>query len=108
MLQRRGPWRRAEWAYLDQRGIDALACQAPNPEKSAYSQEIHSAVSLAVSRLPGNLREAFTLHSVSGLSVREIAATLGLSTAAAKTRVFRARAKLRVHLQPVWSHRRAA
>jgi RNA polymerase sigma-70 factor (ECF subfamily) len=111
MVQRRTPWRKVAWTYLDSlpqgRGADSLASHGPNPEKSAYSQEIHAALSLAVSRLPGNLRDAFTLYCVSGLSVKEVAATLGVSQAAAKTRVFRARARVRGHLQPVWSHRHA-
>jgi RNA polymerase sigma-70 factor, ECF subfamily len=112
MVQRRTPWSRAAWIYLDDapagRATDSLRCEAPTPEKSAYSREIHSALAAAVSHLPGNLREAFTLYCVSGLSVKEVAAALGLSHAAAKTRVFRARAKVRLHLQPVWSHRHAA
>jgi len=113
ILMRRTPWRSAAWIYLDEppdgRGVDySLACHAPTPEKSAYSREILSALSSAVSRLPGNLRDAFTLYCLSGLSVKEIAVTLGLTQAAAKTRVFRARAKVRVHLLPVWSHRHVA
>src|SRR5580692_10035098 len=61
MVQRRTPWRRAAWIYLDElptgRGSESLACHAPTPEKSAYSKEINSALTQAVSRLPGNLRE---------------------------------------------------
>jgi RNA polymerase sigma factor (sigma-70 family) len=112
MVERRTPWRRATWIYLDEapagRGADSLRCDEPTPEKSAYSREIHSALTAAVSLLPGNLREAFTLYCVSGFSVKEVAATLGLSQAAAKTRVFRARAKVRSHLKPVWVQRHAA
>ncbi len=112
MVERRTPWRRAAWIYLDGqpggRAVDFLACHAPTPERSAYSQEIHSALTSAVSRLPGNLRDAFALYCVSGLSVKEVAEALGLTQAAAKTRVFRAREKVRSHLQPVWMHRHAA
>jgi RNA polymerase sigma-70 factor (ECF subfamily) len=112
VMQMRSPWRRAAWVRLDDQpgasGVDFLACHAPDPEKSAYSREIHSALAHAVSLLPSHLRDAFTLYSVLGLTVKEIAATLGLTPAATKTRVFRARAKVRGHLQPVWSHRRAA
>jgi RNA polymerase sigma-70 factor (ECF subfamily) len=108
MVQRRTPWRRAAWIYLDElpggRGADSLACHAPTPENSAYSREINLALASAVSRLPGSLRDAFTLYCVSGLSVKEVATALGVSLSAAKTRVFRARAKVRVHLQPVCSH----
>jgi RNA polymerase sigma-70 factor (ECF subfamily) len=112
MVLRRTPWRRAGWIYLDEqpagRGSESLACDAPTPEKSAYSGEISSALARAVSCLPVSLRDAFTLYCVSGLSVKEVADALGLSQAAAKTRVFRARAKVRVQLQPVWAHERAA
>jgi RNA polymerase sigma-70 factor (ECF subfamily) len=112
MVQRRTPWRRASWVYLDEmpggRGSESLTCHAPTPEKSAYSREIHSALAIAVSRLPGNLRDAFTLYCVSGLSVKEVADALGVTQAAAKTRVFRARAKVRGHLKPVWSQEHAA
>jgi RNA polymerase sigma-70 factor (ECF subfamily) len=112
MVQRRTPWRRAGWVYLDDqppgRGSESLACNDPTPEKSAYSNEINSALTRAVSRLPANLRDAFRLYCVSGLSVKEVADALGVTQAAAKTRVFRARAKVRMQLQPVWSHERAA
>jgi RNA polymerase sigma-70 factor (ECF subfamily) len=108
MVQRRTPWRRAAWIYLDEmpggRGVESLACHAPNPEKFVHGREIGSAVRSAVSRLPGSLRDAFLLYCVSGLSVKEVAATLGLSTSAAKTRVFRARARVRGQLQPMCSH----
>jgi RNA polymerase sigma-70 factor (ECF subfamily) len=112
MVLRRTPWCRASWVYLDElpcgRGSDSLTCHAPTPEKSAYSREIHSALAIAISRLPSNLRDAFTLYCVSGLSVKEVADALGLTQAAVKTRVFRARAKVRGHLKPVWSHEHAA
>src|SRR5580692_4854496 len=112
MVQRRSPRQRAGWLYLDEqppgRRSESLASNSPTPEKSAYSNEINSALSRAVSRLPANLRDAFTLYCVSGLSVKEVADALGVTQAAAKTRVFRARAKVRMQLQPVWSHERAA
>lgn len=108
MVQKRTPWSRVSWVYLDElpagRGADCLTCGLPTPEKSAYSRELQSALARAVSHLPRSLREAFTLYSVSGLNVNQVAETLGLSPAAAKTRVFRARARVRIHLQPVWPH----
>lgn len=111
-VQRRTPWRRAVWLYLDEapvgRGADSLVCHRPTPESSAYSGEINSAIARAMSCLPANLRDAFMLYCISGLTVKEVAAALGLTQAAAKTRVFRARARIRGHLEPVWSHHRAA
>lgn len=112
VMQMRSPWRRAGRVPLDElpggRGADLLVCPAPTPERSAYSREIHSAVGRALSLLPRHLRDPFTLCCVSGLSIKEVAAVLGLTQAATKTRVFRARARVRVHLQPVWARRRVA
>ena len=112
MVQRRTPGDGAAWIYLDElpggREPTLLRVTRPPRRSPRNLGEINSALASAVARLPGNLRDAFTLYCISGLSVKEIAATLGLTPAAAKTRVFRARAKVRSHLQPVWSHRHAA
>jgi RNA polymerase sigma-70 factor (ECF subfamily) len=109
LLQLRNGKRTANWVHLEERngmkGIDTLPSQEPTPERAAWSREISSAFSGAVARLPQHLREAYTLFAISGLSLREVAAELGLSISATKTRLFRARAGIRVSLQPVWSGR---
>jgi RNA polymerase sigma-70 factor (ECF subfamily) len=105
LMQLRERRRHVACVYLEDlqagRGADILPSQAPTPEKSAWRGEVKSAISHAVSRLPKPQREVYNL-SVSGLPVREIAATLGLTVPAAKTRLFRARAGMRLHLKPVW------
>jgi RNA polymerase sigma-70 factor, ECF subfamily len=83
-------------------GLDQIASSAPTPETVVWRQEIHSAFLGAVSRLPKSLRETYELHSISGLSSPEIAATLGLTAPATKTRLFRARARMRMDLSPIW------
>jgi RNA polymerase sigma-70 factor (ECF subfamily) len=85
---------------------DRMASDAPTPEKATWCREIASAFSDAVRRLPRHLREAYTLHAVSGLSLKEVAAKLGVTESAAKTRLFRARAGIRSHLKPVWTEDR--
>jgi RNA polymerase sigma-70 factor, ECF subfamily len=111
LRQLREARRRVTWVRLeDHNGIegpDLLASHGPTPEKSAWCHEISSALSAAVGTLPDHLREAYTLFAISGLSLREVAAALGLSVAATKTRLFRARAGIRMSLKPVWSSRRA-
>ena len=106
-MQLRKPARRINWIQLEDlpggRGSDALACSAPNPEKAAWHREIDSAVTDAVSRLPNHLREVYTLFSASGLSLKVVAARLGLSVPATKTRLYRARAGVRSHLRPLCS-----
>jgi DNA-directed RNA polymerase specialized sigma24 family protein len=65
--------------------------------------QIGAAMADAASRLPEPLREAFNLYAGAGLSLREMAAALGLTLCCTKTRVFRANARMRKYLQPVWS-----
>jgi RNA polymerase sigma-70 factor (ECF subfamily) len=106
LIRLREPRRQFTWVHLEdlgERGSDMLTSPAPTPEKSTWCSEITSAFSDAVSRLPKQLREVYTLYSVSGLSILEVATALGLTVSAAKARLFRARAGLRWRLQPVWS-----
>jgi RNA polymerase sigma-70 factor (ECF subfamily) len=109
-LQLRESKRRATWVGIEGRngpGLgDVLPSRALTPEKSAWCRELSSAVSNAVARLPKHLREPYTLFAISGLSLREVAKILGLTIAATKTRLFRARAGIRVLLRPVWCPKR--
>jgi RNA polymerase sigma-70 factor (ECF subfamily) len=85
----------------DSGGADTFPSPALTPERLTFYAEIGTAVADGVSRLPEPLREVFTLYAGSGLTVKEVAGTLGLTLPAAKTRLFRANARLRTHLQPV-------
>ena len=106
LLQMRQARRRVTWVSLDNRhggqGLDVFPSRAPTPEKNTWCGEISSAFSAAVATLPTHLREAYMLFEVSGLSLPEVALTLGLSLSATKSKVFRARARIRRSLQPVW------
>ena len=79
-----------------------LAVDSRTPENLALRAEIESAVKDAVSKLPKTLSDVFTRCSVSGLSIRDTADALGLTVAATKTRLFRARSQLRQDLQTVF------
>jgi RNA polymerase sigma-70 factor (ECF subfamily) len=108
--------RRRDWVSVDDWGLGAelkmLASATPTPEKFTLCQEIASALSDAASILPKPLRDVFALCAFSGLSIGETAAALGLTVGATKTRLTRAHARMRSHLQAVWSemniHSRAA
>lgn len=84
-------------------GLTMLTSAVPAPEKSTLCQEIASALSDAAASLPKPLREVFALCALSDLSLKEAAAALGLTVSATKTRLFRAHARMRSQLQPVWS-----
>jgi len=106
-MRLRVPERRQHWVELDtitDNGMsNLLPSAAPSPEMLTWCKEVREAVADGVTRLPEPLREVFTLYAGSGLTLREVAGTLGLSLPAAKTRLFRANLRLRSHLAPIWS-----
>jgi RNA polymerase sigma-70 factor (ECF subfamily) len=107
LMQLRDARRRSSWVQLEDlcggQGPDALASRAPSPEATTWSREIASALSEAFASLPKKLSEAYGLYASADLSLREVAAELGLTLPATKTRLSRARAGMRRHLKPIWS-----
>ena len=68
---------------------------ADNPERQAFAGELRALLEWAIDRLPDGAREVFVLRDVEGLTTAEVAAALGISEDAVKTRLSRARAALR-------------
>lgn len=66
-----------------------------NPLQQLEDAEIRRLVNEGVSELPFKYREAFILRYVEEKSVKEVAAAIGESEAAAKSRILRARLALR-------------
>jgi RNA polymerase sigma-70 factor, ECF subfamily len=103
----RQPERKLGWVDLDglyeSGSAHKLTSPGFTPEKLALSSEIGAALADGVSRLPEPLRVVFSLYAGSGLSLREVAGTLGLTLPTVKTRLFRANLRMRAHLQPMWS-----
>ncbi len=64
----------------------------------AVAGEVRAAIERSLSRLPEEYRVVILLHDVEGLPNEEVAAALGLSVAAVKSRVHRARLFLRQEL----------
>jgi RNA polymerase sigma factor (sigma-70 family) len=73
--------------------------RAPNPEEAYRLNERKQVVSTAISGLLPRTRKVVEFHKLQEYSVSETAQILGISTAAVKTRMFHARAKLRRMLQ---------
>jgi RNA polymerase sigma-70 factor (ECF subfamily) len=65
-----------------------------NPEEMAWSAEIQERFLEALQRLPETHRAAFVLNRGDGLSYEEVAAVLGITVQAVKSRIFRAREML--------------
>ncbi len=68
------------------------------PETLLSRQETQSEIQKAIATLPETLRIVFTLRDIDELSTRETATVLGISEAAVKVRLHRARLLLREHL----------
>lgn len=69
------------------------------PETERERHELGRAIAKAASDLPDDQRAAFVLAEFHGLSTKEIARALDVPEATAKTRLFRAREKLREALR---------
>ncbi len=100
---------RRRFVELDGAATDAITLpvvdRAPTPEDLALRKELRSALADAAGRLPTRLREVFLRYTLSGLSIEETAQSLGLTVAATKTRLFRARTRIQSRLQALWSQR---
>jgi len=72
-----------------------LADSGLNPEQQWAQAELSNHLSYEVNRLPKSLRSAFVLRCVHEYTSIEAAMTLGISIAAVKSRVLRARKRLR-------------
>ncbi len=75
-----------------------LASSAGDPHRAAERDEARRLVERAIAALPGPFRLPLVLADVAELSLVEIAAVLGLREATVKTRLHRARLKLRAVL----------
>lgn len=97
---------------LDHGGPDGIRMQivdrGPSPEDLACRDQASRSVLALVEKLPERLRDVFMLCEMSGLSLREAADSLGLTVQATKTRLFRARLRLRSQIASGrWTAQRA-
>jgi RNA polymerase sigma-70 factor, ECF subfamily len=71
----------------------------PDPEQRYISDQSHEQLNLAIQRLPCHLRSTIELRYEKERSVKDIAETLGITQAATKSRILRARNRLRHTLE---------
>lgn len=72
------------------------------PDQVRHRNELARAFQNAAAQLPEEQRDVFVLAEFHGLTMAEIAAVLEVPENTVKTRLFRAREKLRELLAPVW------
>lgn len=84
---------------IDGHGAAEVPEKSANPEEQYSRNELRRLLLKAVHLVDGLHQEVVLLHDLSGMSIRETAAALGLSEAATKSRVLRARRQLRRKLR---------
>jgi len=89
---------------LDSRSLgDAEAASTGStPELSLERRQLGRAIAEAADLLPDDQRAALVLAEIHGLSILEIAGVLEIPENTAKTRLFRAREKMRESLKSEW------
>lgn len=75
------------------------------PAEAALSREMQEAMDRAIHALPDTYRPVFILREIQQLSTQEVGEKLGLTEAAVKARLHRARAFLREQLTPYFAEK---
>lgn len=87
-----------EPAFEDQVTLE-LPDPTQRPDRELAQLEVRNVVDIEVRRIPPMLRHAFLLRHVQKLPMEQVAETLGISVAAAKSRLLRARVELQARLE---------
>lgn len=97
--------RRAKFYYVDDTalGNETVTLDLPDeslsPEQQLGRAEVGEVLRREIRRIPPLLRRVFLLRDIEQRPMPDVAAELGISVAAAKSRLLRARAELRNRLQ---------
>lgn len=102
LMQRRRQHRSNRTVSIDQAAVQddrtlggILSDPKPNPEESYVWQEQLQRVQQVLQALPKVNRRAWWLRHVQGLTIREVATIIGISSGTLKSQLFRARRRLR-------------
>lgn len=92
-----------EFMSLESEAPEARAAADPasGPEQALADREIAAALDAAIAALGREYREVLVLRDVEGLPAAEVAEITGMSVAAVKSRLHRARAAVRDRLAPL-------
>jgi RNA polymerase sigma-70 factor, ECF subfamily len=81
-----------------EKSLAEIASAQSSADDAIEGSEVHTRLEKLIAALPKKLRQPLILSTVEEMTPREVAATLGISPAAARSRVFRARRMLREKL----------
>jgi len=88
---------------LEAQGFEAETDASLGPEERLLAEELRSAVRGAIGALPKELRAVYTMRDMDERSGDETAAALGISAAAMKSRLHRARGQVRARLDRLFA-----
>ena len=97
--------RKASFLYLEEGaaggevGVMELPDRGPTPEAELGGKEMSAILHREIRRLPPLLRKVVVQRDLEELSMDDVAGQLGISLAAAKSRLLRARSELKQRLQ---------
>lgn len=80
---------------IDEEANPALVNESEGPEEHAERREVANVIQACIETLPPDQRITLVLSDVEGLSYQEIAETTGVAVGTVKSRLARARGKLR-------------
>jgi len=90
-----------EVVSLETEAHQGIPDDAPDPERNLATREVASALESAIAELEPEYREVLLLRDVEGLPAADVAEVTGLSVAAVKSRLHRARLAVRNRLAPL-------
>ena len=93
--------RRAQVVSTEDESIDRLRDSGPAPDARAAQVELRGALDAAITELPLEYQMPLVLRDIEGLSTSDAAAIMELSEAAFKSRLHRARMRVRNDLEPL-------
>jgi RNA polymerase sigma-70 factor (ECF subfamily) len=99
--RRRSKGASAQHEPLDAAAAEQASAPAPSPEQALLGRETRDAVAAALNQLEPEAREVVILRDMEGMTAPEVAKVTGLSVAAVKSRLHRARQSLRTQLLAV-------
>ena len=79
--------------------IQISESRSQDPERALASRELKQVLRTEIRHIPPVMRNAFILHYIQGLPMTAVAERLQISVPAAKSRLQRARAELRLRLR---------
>lgn len=72
---------------------------AATPEQDLGGRQVHEVLNQEIKRIPPILRQVFVMRDVEEIPTQEVAEKLGISVAATKSRLLRARLELRARME---------